>query len=71
MRLAGRLGSLVKTYTPLEEDSDAVIELLTICASPHRDVQLAAMDWPASLVPERRPYGVRGESAVFADMHRP
>lgn len=59
--------SPIRLYTPPGQAADSVIEVLTVLASPHRDVQLLAQSLPESLVPRRPPYGVLAEDTLFCD----
>lgn len=50
-----------KRYTPKDEDIDSILETLTVFSTPHAEVQLRAHLLPSILVPERKPYGVKGK----------
>lgn len=51
----------IRMYTPKAEDMDAVIQVLTIFSTHHREVQYMAQSLPEVFVPRTRPYGVQCE----------
>lgn len=66
-KLGEDLTALSTKYTPKGEDSDAVIQTLTVFDSPHKDVQYMAAKLPAVYMPRRKPWGVRAFDTAFTD----
>ncbi|KAL7008266.1 hypothetical protein EMMF5_001995 [Cystobasidiomycetes sp. EMM_F5] len=57
----------IRMYTPKAEDMDAVIQVLTIFSTHHREVQYMAQSLPEVFVPRTRPYGVQSYDTLFSD----